>query len=172
MRGDRGTGEGEINYPYPGSGFHRESKAFQHPAARPWRARGARETLLAASPSSGHWRLCPFLRDAVWSPNPRVGSRLCAPKRRDLVPHHCPAFLWALGPACSHHRAPKNIPACLCRLGLQEVHLPGTPAPLMHSTCQGGFLNKVCFLFFCATVIILFHQLQKINVSFQLEALA
>lgn len=134
---------------------------------------GEQERPCSLSPHPQATGVCaPFLRDAVWSPNPGVGLRLCGPKRRDLVPHHCPAFFWALGPACSHHRAPKNIPACLCRLGLQEVHLLGTPAPLMHSTCQGGFLNKVCFLFFCATVIILFHQLQKINVSFQLEALA
>lgn len=26
----------------------------------------------------------PFARDAVWSPNPRVGPRLCTPKRREL----------------------------------------------------------------------------------------
>ena len=69
-----------------------------------------------------------------------------------LLPQHCPASVWVLGSACSHHRAPKNMPAWWCRLGLQEDHLryPGAPAPPMHSTCQGGFLNKIFFFFFCA----------------------
>lgn len=107
-RGHWGTAEGENNYSQQGE---------QNLPASCWKQRDPCSPL----PHPQSTGVCaPFLRDAVWSPNLRVGQRLCAPKRRSLAPHHCPAFL------CSHHRAPKSLAACPCRLGLQKDPVPAS----------------------------------------------
>lgn len=140
MRGD--WGEGETNYSHPGSGFHgRDSKTFQQllPAPR------ARET---PAHCSVHCRLYPFFKGCGLVPKPQSGVETLRSQKEGPGSPSQPCFPLGIGLCLLPPQGPQTMPASLCRLGLQEDPGPGTPSPLMHSTCQGGFLNKVCFFFF------------------------
>lgn len=129
MRGDWGTGEGETNYPYPGSGFHRESKAFQHPAARPWRARGARETLLAASPSSGHWCLCPFFKGCSLIPKPQSGVETLWSQKEGPGSPSLPCFPLGIGPCLLPPQGTQKYPSMFVQVGAAGGSSPGNTSP-------------------------------------------